>query len=374
MKNICVVMEKHVSVHFGGAEFQADLLARELCGRAGVRVYYLARSVPPAEVAADWPYVIRRIGSAEGRLRKRAVFFDALQLWNALSEIRPAAIYQRMKLSYTGICAAYARRAAIPLFFHAAIDSDVSPSRRSGRKSANIPFDVVEAAIANYGIRRASTVIVQTRRQATLMRSFDRTDAVVIPNFQPLPARLPDKPAGRLSILWVANIHAHKGPELFLELAARMSGRKDIEFVMIGRPNDRWSHGRGMTEIHEAKNVRYLGKLPVEEVNAWMDRAAVFVNTSSLEGFPNTFIQAWSRGAVVTTLTIDIDGGLNELGIGYRCGDLDRMIAVIDELVRSEPLRRSVRERAFAYVQEHHSMKNAARLADLILPSPPAAS
>jgi hypothetical protein len=76
----------------------------------------------------------------------------------------------------------------------------------------------------------------------------------------------------------------------------------------------------------------------------------------------------------VTTLTIDVDGGLNELGIGYRCDDLDRLIAVIDELARSEPLRKSVRERAFAYVQEHHSMKNAARLADLIVPSLPAAS
>src|SRR5690606_19313433 len=52
VKTVCIVLEKHASVHMGGAELQADLLARELSARDGVRVVYLARDVPPAQTAA----------------------------------------------------------------------------------------------------------------------------------------------------------------------------------------------------------------------------------------------------------------------------------------------------------------------------------
>lgn len=363
-------MEKHAAVHLGGAELQADLLARELSARRGVRVVYLARGVPPPDVAATCPYEIRCIGSGTGAFRKRAVFFDAPRLWRELRDIRPGAIYQRMKRSYTGICARYARHAGIPLFFHAAIDTDVSPDRRRGRRVANLPFDVIEAALANHGVRRATHLIVQTTRQAALARAgFGRSDATVVPNFQPLPEVLHEKSNARFCVLWVANIHANKRPELFLELASRMSGRDDIEFVMIGKPNPNWTYGRGMAEILEAPNVRYLGQLPLSVVNDWMDKADVFVNTSELEGFPNTFIQAWARGAVVLSRAVDIDGGLEGRGIGFRCPSMDSLVHAVDALAGSGELRQGTRERAFSYATENHSMKNASRLASMILAS-----
>jgi glycosyltransferase involved in cell wall biosynthesis len=363
-------MEKHAAVHMGGAELQADLLARELGSREGAQVFYLTRWAPSADIAARYPYQIRSIGSGKGYFRKRAVIFDARGLGAALRDIRPAAIYQRMKQSYTGICARHARQAGIPLFFHAAIDLDLSTDHRRDRSILNRPIDMLETAVANYGVRRATRLIVQTDRQAQLARTgFGRSDALVIPNFQPLPEVLPGKGNGRICVLWVANIHANKRPELFLELAARFAGRRDIEFVMIGRPNEHWQFGRGMAEIHEAKNVRYLARQPIEEVNRWMERADIFVNTSSVEGFPNTFIQAWARGAIVASVAVDIDAGMEKLGIGYCCGSVERLAAVVDELSGSEGLRHDTRERAFAYVQDNHSMKNARRLADLIIAS-----
>lgn len=369
-KNICVVIEKHAAVHMGGAELQADLLARELSSRHGVLVTYLTRTMPPPDVMAELPYQVRQIGSGQGQFRKRAVFFDARGLWAALRNIRPDAVYQRMKQSYTGICARYAQKAGVPLFFHAALDHDLSPDRRRGRSIANLPFDMIEAAVANYGIRRATRLIVQTSLQARLAgEGFGRADAIVVPNFQPLPSALPDKPSGKVCVLWVANIHANKRPELFLELAARLAGRHDIEFVMIGRPNENWPHGRGMPEIYEARNVRYLGRQPIDEVHRWMERADIFVNTSSVEGFPNTFIQAWARGAVVASVSVDVDTGMEKHGIGYCCGTLDRLVATVDELSRSASLRAGVREKAFTYVVENHSMRNASTLADLILNS-----
>ena len=61
----------------------------------------------------------------------------------------------------------------------------------------------------------------------------------------------------------------------------------------------------------------------------------MFVNTSLYEGFPNTFIQAWSHGAVVASLTVDIDGGMEAQGVGYCAGSFDRLEKIIDRLVSS---------------------------------------
>jgi hypothetical protein len=114
--------------------------------------------------------------------------------------------------------------------------------------------------------------------------------------------------------------------------------------------------------------LRYLGELPIEKVNEVMSQAAFHVNTSSFEGFPNTFLQAWARGAIVTTLAVDPDEGMESLGIGYcAAGSMQRLHDIIDELAHSEAKRQQVRNAAFAFVHEHHSLKHGARLADLIL-------
>jgi hypothetical protein len=98
-----------------------------------------------------------------------------------------------------------------------------------------------------------------------------------------------------------------------------------------------------------------------------MNDAAVHVNTSTFEGFPNTFLQAWARGAIVVTLAVDPDEGMEALGIGYCAGTMDHLHAFIDEVSRSSEKREAIVERAFAFVHEKHSMAQGARLADLIL-------
>jgi glycosyltransferase involved in cell wall biosynthesis len=357
-------MEGHPLVQMGGAEYQAHQLAEALARRDNVRVTYLSRIVPDE---ANLPYQLRLMGDATG-FRRRSTLFDARSLWSTLNEVRPDVVYQRMKQGYTAVCAYYAQRAGIPLVFHAASDPDADGRWFRKQLSANTLLDLLEVAVGNWGLRRAAHVIVQTQLQGTLLRrGFGRDPSAVIPNSQPLPRELPKKLAEGLRVLWVSNIKEVKRPKLFLELAEQFGHRNDIEFWMVGRPGCHRSIKPTMSAIRRSTRIRYFGELPIEHVHDLMAQADVFVNTSSFEGFPNTFIQAWSRGAVVASLAVDVDGGLEARGIGYCTGNMPRLAEVISRLADSPGLRREIAERAFAHVWQEHSGANLQRLADFVL-------
>jgi glycosyltransferase involved in cell wall biosynthesis len=370
MLKACVIVQNHPGVTMGGAQYQGHLLAEELARRADVEVTYLARDIP-ADAAKRFgtDYAIRSMGTWHG-IRRRAAWFDAPQLLRTLRALQPDVIYQQMRQSYTGVCAYYARQARVPFFFQIASDLDIDPAWFSGGISSNLPFDLAETAAGLWGLRRTDYILAQTTRQARLLRErLGLEAAAVVRNFQPLPARLPEKAQAPIEVFWVANFKEVKRPELFVQLAEAFHGRKDIQFTMAGRPSgQRRRFAPLMERIGQMENLRYLGELPMEEVNKQMARAHIHVNTSAFEGFPNTFIQAWAQGAIVTTIAVDPDEeGMERLGIGICAGTFERLRSVIDELARNPERRRAMAACAFEFAHENHGLDRGARLADLML-------
>ena len=69
--------------------------------------------------------------------------------------------------------------------------------------------------------------------------------------------------------------------------------------------------GRGPDACIDAVGTEAHGT----SIDALYDRAKVLVNTSDVEGFPNSYLQAWIRGVPVVTL-IDPDGVIEREGLG----------------------------------------------------------
>ncbi|MGA2399069.1 MAG: glycosyltransferase [Steroidobacteraceae bacterium] len=351
--------------HGGGAEYQIGLLIDALVASERYDVHYLTHFVDQRDRQRN--YHVEQIGNG-GPIPRLGYLMDARALWRKLSEINPSVIYQRVACAYTGICAAYARRRSVPLLWHVAHDTDVSP--RLLDPGRNIVRVRLEKWAVDFGARHSSHIIVQTTHQAELLRTnFSRTADAVIPNFHPPAAEVIDK-SGPLTVIWIANLKPWKRPEVFVRLAQALSGNGRIQFVMVGAPapqtgNQRWQEPL-MRDIANTGNLRYVGHRSYAEVNELLSRAHIFVNTSVYEGFPNTFIQSWLRDAVVVSLSVDPDRVLEQKQVGIIAQSESELAAAVRELADRADLRAGYVKRGRDHANLKHSLKNAQDLVGLI--------
>jgi len=291
---------------------------------------------------------------------------DAVSLYRALGAIRPHVIYQRVACAYTGISAVYAERHRIPLVWHVAHDTDVAPQALDpGRNLLRIHL---EKWAANVGARRATGIVVQTQHQAELLqKNFARRPAALIPNFHPPATETLDK-SGPFTVVWIANLKPWKQPEVFVRLAARLRGRTDVRFVMVGAVssgNLTWQTAL-LQSIAATPNLEFMGQKTHDEVNELLARSHVFVNTSAHEGFPNTFIQAWLRDVVVVSLKVDPDSVLEQQGVGIAAGTEAGLESALERLIDDAVLREGFIERGHRHAIARHSLGNATALVDLL--------
>jgi glycosyltransferase involved in cell wall biosynthesis len=312
-------------------------------------------------------YRIREVGGG-GPLPRLGYLMDGWALNKALREIGPHVIYQRVACAYTGLCALYSRRRSIPMLWHVAHDTDVSPQLIESAR--NLPRQKLEKWAVEFGARNATGIVVQTHHQAQLLKKHYNRDAEkVIPNFHPAATETIDKSA-QLTVVWIANLKQWKRPEVFVRLAGRFAARKDIRFVMVGAPaaevgNAAWRKSL-MSDIEAAANLHYLGEKTQAEVNTLLAQAHILVNTSTHEGFPNTFIQAWLRNTAIVSLSVDPDGVLERSRVGIAAQTEPALEAAVRQLLDDPASLFGYAQRGLEHAQKHHSMANSLQLMQLI--------
>jgi glycosyltransferase involved in cell wall biosynthesis len=349
----------------GGAELQIQFLAAALAAAGRHEIAYHARQLGPSTHPRPYQLMPVRPGQRVSRL---GYLPDARALVRSLEEFGPDVIYQRVACAWTGICAWYARRSAARLVWHVAHDSDVTPHEHL---SGHNPLRrVLEKRAIEYGLRRADAIIVQTQHQAGLLRRhYGREADAVIANFHPPATEVIDK-SGPPVVAWIANLKPMKRPEVFVRLAAALSDLTDVRFVMAGADQTAGAPTAWRRLLQDAfaagGNLQYRGPVSQADANTLLARAVVFVNTSTREGFPNTFVQAWLRDAVVCSLTVDPDGALSRRGLGILAGDEDTLAAGLRRLLRDAELRSDFVSRARAAAIADHGLGNAERIVAML--------
>ena len=83
--------------------------------------------------------------------------------------------------------------------------------------------------------------------------------------------------------------------------------------------------------------------------------AALLLSTSDAEGFPNTFVQAWSSGTPVISLEVDPDHIIERAGLGALSGTVQGAIADIEKFLASTSLRDQIARRARKFIVQNNS-------------------
>lgn len=348
----------------GGSQYQAKLLIEELHKQYNTSIAYFTARAPANRDFSD--HTVIGVGR-DNSLRKFGHFWDYFKLQKALGEFRPDVIYQRVSCSYTGIAARYSIRSGVPMVWHIASDKDCRKPIGI-RNSFRRPHAWLESRLAKGGITRAEIVVAQTEDQVRLLEeNFGRRADRLIRNFHP-ESRLVQKNSDVLTVVWVANFKQLKRPELFLEIAFDLRDVPGIEFLMVGQPySSEKVQARFEKKMRQVPNVKCLGAMSQEGVNALLDSAHVIVNTSKWEGFSNTFIQAWMRGVPVLTLGINPDQLLDDEKIGRCLNSTSEISRSIRELAANPDMLEIMGQHARQFATSHFSMRNATELAELIV-------
>lgn len=334
----------------GGAEVQQSLLAPAL-RRLGYDVTFLVPDLgqPDKVVTGQGITVIKTREQYKGGGLKRNLQ-DVKALFSAMDRSGADVYYQRTSAAITGIVALYCKLRKKRFVFSVAHNMDLDGTGREQMKRHYY-------MIYRYGLNHAAVVVVQTDDQMRLLKEMTGRDGVLIRSTFPEPDR-PDTSVERRYVLWVGNFRDVKRPEMFIELASRLP---QYEFVMVGGPltSQESTFDEMKSRAERIGNLHLTGPIPYRDVGKHFGGAKVFVNTSSAEGFPNTYLQAWSRGLPVIA-TFDADGLIVKHGLGRYCENVDELVRAVDEFMRDDALRASVGESALRYARENHSLEAVA--------------
>ncbi len=323
----------------GGAERQQWLLARALA-------------------AAGWQVTVgvKRAEECQRKISIEGVEFvnigqkHFLRAWyRFLSSEQPDWWYWRCASHLLGFAVLIAKFARVRIIFAVGFDSDVKVRHALFSRSKWWP-------LYGLGLSLANRILVQNEKQFESLPRRWRSKTKKVPSITPIIERVMPHIERPHYVAWIAMLRKFKRPDLLAEIARRAP---DIRFVVCGGTTTFTAepgYGEAIVEaLQSLPNVEYRGQVSPDEASQIIAHAALFLSTSDEEGFPNTFLQAWSAGTPVVSLRIDPDQIIERHALGKVSCTAEQAIVDIKQLIGSPEAREGISSRARRYVANNHS-------------------
>ncbi|ABM02314.1 glycosyl transferase, group 1 [Psychromonas ingrahamii 37] len=334
----------------GGVERQTSLMAKWLVAK-GHKVSLLtwAEGGDDDEVI-DGVQVIKICRRDSGLPGIRFFHPRWTGLISAMKRANADVYYQNCGEYITGQVAMWCKENNKKFLYSVASDADADPR-------FPVMHTLRERWLYKYGLLNADKVIVQTKTQMKLLKKgFDLDSSIM-----PMPCLGPDQTqyqplewnTDKATILWAARIHECKRLELFLQVATELP---EYNFVVAGSSGKEDAYSQGlMDKMKQLENVTYLGMVARADMPALYRASTVFCCSSEYEGFPNTFLEAWSQGLPVVS-TFDPDHLIQERKLGISATNKDELVLGISEICTNRELWQLHSSNARRYYQENHSV------------------
>ncbi|MES2159772.1 MAG: glycosyltransferase family 4 protein [Pseudomonadota bacterium] len=326
----------------GGAEVQQAILARQFA-RAGYAVSLVCMDHgQPDGVVIDGVTVYRAYAPGAGLPVLRFLHPRLSALWAALRRADADIYYQRGAGMLTGVVARFCRRHGRRFIFAAASDLDFDPALpliQYGR----------DRALFRHGVRRAHAVVVQNLRQQHACRATYGLPSTLVNSCHVAGDGAPADGSG--AVLWVGSIKPLKRPELFLELARSLP---QLRFRMVGGGKGTPCYAAIEQAAAALPNLELVGFVPHHQIQPYFDAARLLVSTSEWEGFPNTFLQAWSQ-AVPTVSYFDTGSAVDGAPVVTVVASAAQMREQVARLAGDDAAWRAAGQRCLACYRAGHT-------------------
>ena len=330
----------------GGAERQQWLLARALAATGWAVTVGVHEALKAGERRTIDSVEFLGIGRSYIGIGRDHIHW----VWyRFLSSEQPDWWYWRCANHLWGSAVEVAKLAGVRTIFAAGVDSDVQPRRALFRRPHWWPLYA-------WGLSRTDRILVQHTGQLAELAPRWQPKAYIVPSIAGEMTAVKPHSVRAQYVAWVAMLRQPKRPDILLEIARKAPA---IRFVVCGGPTSFASppgYGEWIVEALQAQpNIEFLGQVAPQKTRQIIADAAMLLSTSDAEGFPNTFLEAWSSGTPVISLNIDPNRIIERQELGTVPGTVERATADIMTLMDSPRRRDAIAARARCYVAETHS-------------------
>jgi glycosyltransferase involved in cell wall biosynthesis len=336
--------------YLGGIETQLATLAKGLACQ-GCEVSLITFDHGQADkLEVDGVRVLKSHDPGAGVRLVRAIHPRTSGLWRAMRRADADVWFQMGAGIETGQTAMVCRALGRSFVFGLASDANFGAHLRAGALG-------LEGKAYQFGLKQAAPIIAQTRIQQNGLKAATGLDSTIIPMAIAPPAGIAEADA-RPHVLWVGRIMPTKRLDWLLEAAKRCP---EVVFDVVGTPNGKSDYAtRLMEEASQLPNVNVHGRAPASALANLYTGATLLACTSELEGFPTTFLEAWSLGVPVVT-TFDPDGVVASHGLGQVAVDVNDFVSKLIFLLADSPRRENFAAAARQYYQSNHSIAEVSR-------------
>ena len=213
-------------------------------------------------------------------------------LFRCLKEVDADIYFQSPAAGLTGLTAAFCKRHSKIFIYRVASDVDCIP----GKQLIELWRD---RRLFEFGLRNAHLVATQSQYQQRLLDENYGLKSIIANMAVEEPIESLDGPK-EIDILWISNLKSVKRVDRLLNIAAQLP---EVRFAIIGGvvigEEDYFAEAK--SDAAKLPNVEFMGGLSYADVNQQIAKSKILVNTSEIEGFPNTFLQAWIRKVPVVS-------------------------------------------------------------------------
>jgi len=318
--------------------------------------------------------------SALRRIATYCSFAATALLFGLPHVVRPDVIYHVDNLPTTGLVALlFGRLCGAPVVQHvgdlwpeSVTESGMLPRGPVGRAGGRLL-----RALCDFVYRRDDhlTVLSPGFERALVARGVAPEDVEVLPNwaeeerFFPVPydeaLAVELGLAGKFNVLYAGNIGPLQELETVVRAAALVRDEERLQIVIVGS-GPREQEVRALAESLGVRNVRFLGRRPLESMNAINALADVLLVHLADRSFLHSTVPSKVQVALVSgkPVLLGVRGDAADLirqsggGVAFAPGDPNDLARSLRALAEMDPSElRAMGERGRAYYHEHLSLE-----------------